>query len=110
MFCFEIPILLAYILKLTGCGVYNLDIASHVFLAPNFAEVVEAGKCQIRSQIFFKIKQENIKTKRRRRQYQERSAEGGLAVHMQLRTHKVHGYLNIVRNAQKLICRLTNRQ
>jgi hypothetical protein len=53
MFCFEIPILLAYILKLTGCGVYNLDIASHVFLAPNFAEVVEAGKCQIRSQIFF---------------------------------------------------------
>jgi hypothetical protein len=50
MFCFEIPILLAYILKLTGCGVYNLDIASHIFLAPNFTEVVEAGKCQIRSQ------------------------------------------------------------
>jgi hypothetical protein len=54
MFCFEIPILLAYILKLTGCGVYNLDITSHVFLAPKFAEVVEAGKCQIRSQNFKK--------------------------------------------------------
>jgi hypothetical protein len=54
MFCFEIPILLAYVLKLTGCGVYNLDIASHVFLAPNFAEVVEARKCQIRSQNFKK--------------------------------------------------------
>jgi hypothetical protein len=50
MLCFEIPILLAYVLKLTGCGVYNLDIASHVFLTPNFAEVVEAGKYQIRSQ------------------------------------------------------------
>jgi len=49
MLCFEIPILLAYVLKLTGCGVYNLDIASHIFLTPNFAEVVEAGKYQIQS-------------------------------------------------------------
>jgi hypothetical protein len=42
----KIPILLANVLKLTGSRIDNLDIASHIFLSPNFAEVVEAGLCQ----------------------------------------------------------------
>jgi hypothetical protein len=42
----KIPILLANVLKLTGSGIDNLDVASHVFLTPNFAKVVNAGLCQ----------------------------------------------------------------
>ncbi len=46
----EIPILLANVFKLTSSWIYNLNIASHILVAPNFAEVVEARNLGIRSQ------------------------------------------------------------
>ena len=44
MVCCEISILLANVLKLASYRVYNLNVASHIFVSPDFAEVVEARR------------------------------------------------------------------
>lgn len=41
MLCREIAILLANVLEVPGCGVEDLDIACHVFFAPNFTKIVK---------------------------------------------------------------------
>lgn len=44
MFCCEVSVLRSDVLKLRGHRVDNLDIASDVLFAPDFAVVVEAGR------------------------------------------------------------------
>lgn len=54
MVCGEVSILLANVLKCTGGRIDDLDVASHVFVSPNLAEIVEAGWFQSQQFAFSK--------------------------------------------------------
>jgi len=71
----EVSILLANVFELTSGGIYDLNIAGEVLVAPDFAEVVKAKRVRLKV-----VAPSNKRQK--------------LTVHMQSQTHRVHGCLN----------------